>query len=83
MTYPKPWVYLRRERRRAGLSQTGLARELGTTSQHVCRVESGLRAFSPELMARLATILSVHVDVLYETAPDPPTQVIPTSRLAS
>ena len=43
---------LRKVRKKAGLSQTALARELGVTSQLVNQVESGKKAASLDVLER-------------------------------
>lgn len=50
---------LRRLREKDGLSQSGLARKAGITSQHLCRLEQGTASASPKVLADLAGALAV------------------------
>lgn len=48
----------------AGLSQTALADRIGTTQQHVSRLERGGSAPSADMLVRLAAALGVSTDAL-------------------
>ncbi len=47
------------ERARSGLSQTALAKLVGTSQQQIQRLESGERSFHQEWMERIATALKI------------------------
>jgi transcriptional regulator with XRE-family HTH domain len=76
MTQPTPWTWLRRQRIKAGYTQTKLAAEADVSVAHICLVESGQRAFSPELTCRVARILNIDIDEMLDTAPTPPSQAV-------
>lgn len=50
---------LRRLREKDGLSQAALARKAGITSQHLLRMERGLKSASPRVLVDLAQALAV------------------------
>ena len=54
---------LRRDRERAGLTQTALAERLGVTSQHVNMIESGKKAASLDVLQRFAWELGLEISV--------------------
>jgi transcriptional regulator with XRE-family HTH domain len=55
---------LRKERKRAGLSQAELANRAGTVSQYVNMIERGKRAgASLEVLQRIATVLELEITV--------------------
>ena len=64
---PKPSTVgqrIRAARERGGRNRNQLARELGTSWQHVGRWEDGLTTPSPESLRRIAAYLEVSVDYL-------------------
>lgn len=83
MTQPIPWTWLRRQRLKAGYSQTRLATEAGTAVSHICKVEAGQRGLSPDLRCRIARILNIDIDEMLDTAPTPPSQAVPPKAVAS
>ena len=56
---------LRERMARLSLSQNGLARRLGVTSGHLSLILSGRRRPSPELRARMLSVLDVSFDALF------------------
>ena len=66
---------IREARRRAGLSQTELARRAGVAQSTVGRIESGLRVPSTDLTERLVRAAGFEVRVALGE-PDPDTDVL-------
>jgi transcriptional regulator with XRE-family HTH domain len=77
MTQPTPWTWLRRQRIKAGYSQTRLAAEAEMSVAHICMVEAGVRRLGPLLTCRVARILNIDIDEMLDTAPTPPSQAVP------
>jgi len=55
-----------RERRNAGLTQSGLAEMLGTTGQSVCNWENGRCTPCYAKLKRLSDILQIPIEKLFE-----------------
>lgn len=68
-------------RKKAGLSQKELARQLKTTQQQISRLESpGYEGHSLSMLRRVARVLHVEVRVEFEPLSSPPRTVTKTTR---
>ena len=57
-------------RKQKGLTQTELAKKIGTTQSTIYKIEKGLRTVPISLLEKFATVLEVSVDTLLGTAKD-------------
>jgi transcriptional regulator with XRE-family HTH domain len=79
MTQPTPWLWLQRQRERAGYRQTRLAAAVGVSVSHLNKIEAGTRGLSPELRKRISEVLALDIDEMIDTAPTPPSQAVASS----
>ena len=80
MTQFRPWLYLERQREKAGHTRLSLAKAIGRDVSQVSRYESGEYRPSPSVFPLLAAELHCDLDELIATAPKAPRHA---SRLAS
>ncbi|MGH3826750.1 MAG: helix-turn-helix transcriptional regulator [Pseudonocardiaceae bacterium] len=77
MRSPAVWTHLQDLRRRARLTSTQLANEVGYSRVHIGEVERGVAGASEVLMGRLADFFKVDILELYRTRPTvPPRSVV-------
>jgi transcriptional regulator with XRE-family HTH domain len=65
-------------RKRAGLTQTDLAKKVGVTPSHYSNIESGKRGFSTETLSAILQVLGIKIEDIWDTRDSEDIPVLPT-----
>ncbi|MDR1629413.1 MAG: helix-turn-helix domain-containing protein [Oscillospiraceae bacterium] len=65
-------------RKKAGLTQTDLAKKVGITPSHYSNIESGRRGFSAETLSAILQVLGIKIGDIWDTRDSEDIPVLPT-----